>query len=136
MAERLQKHGWTNYGICSLFKQCIETTNHLFVSCRFTTRIWELILQWLGLEGIHPRQWRGLSIKYWWSSMADGASPQRKALAPLSLLIVWEIWNERNARVFRSKQSPSFVLVDKVKAEACLWVIAGAKKLGYIMPGE
>jgi hypothetical protein len=29
-----------------------------------------------------------------------------------------------------------FVLVDKIKAEARLWVIVGAKKLGYIMPGE
>jgi hypothetical protein len=135
-AERLQKRGWTNCGLCPLCKQCIETTDHLFVSCRFTTRIWELILQCLGLEGIHPRQWRGLSITDWWSLMADSAFPQRKALASLSLLMVWEIWNERNARMFYSKKSFTFVLVDKIKAESRLWVIAGAKKLGYIIPGE
>jgi hypothetical protein len=29
-----------------------------------------------------------------------------------------------------------FVLVEKIKAKVRLWVIAGAKKLGYIMPGE
>jgi hypothetical protein len=29
-----------------------------------------------------------------------------------------------------------FVIVDRIKAEARLWVLAGAKKLGTIMPGE
>jgi hypothetical protein len=33
-------------------------------------------------------------------------------------------------------ESPSFVVVIKIKEEARLWVIAGAKKLGSIMPGE
>jgi hypothetical protein len=64
--------------------------------------------------------------------LADGITPQRKALASLSLLTVWAIWNERNARVFHNKQSPTFVILDKIKVEACLWVLAGAKKLGSI----
>jgi hypothetical protein len=49
---------------------------------------------------------------------------------------MWEAWNERNARVFHNKLSPSFVIVDRIKAEARLWVLAGAKNLGTIMPGE
>jgi hypothetical protein len=68
--------------------------------------------------------------------LADGAIPHRKALASLTLLIVWEIWNERNARVFRNKQFPSLIILDKIKVEARLRMIAGAKKLGSILPGE
>jgi hypothetical protein len=68
--------------------------------------------------------------------LADGATPHRKALASLTLLTVWEIWSERNARVFCNKQSPSFVILDKIKVEARLWAIAGAKKLGSILPGD
>jgi hypothetical protein len=67
---------------------------------------------------------------------ADGATPHRKALASLTLLTVWKIWSKRNARVFRNKQSPSFVILDKIKVEARLWAIAGAKKLGSILLGE
>jgi hypothetical protein len=52
--------------------------------------------------------------------LADGITPHRKALASLTLLTVWEIWNERNARVFRNKQSPSFVILDRIKVEARL----------------
>jgi hypothetical protein len=68
--------------------------------------------------------------------LADGITPHRKALASLTMLTVWEIWIERNARFFRNKQSPSFVILDRIKVEARLCVLAGAKKLGSIMPGE
>jgi hypothetical protein len=66
----------------------------------------------------------------------DGTSPHRKGLASLALLTVWEIWKERNARVFRHKLSPTFIILGKIKCEARLWVLAGAKRLGDMMPGE
>jgi hypothetical protein len=135
-ADRLRKRDWENCGLCPLCKQTEETNNHLFVHCRYTTRIWELLKDWLGIQGIHPRQWGGLGIQEWWSSMVEGSSMHRKGLATLTLLTVWEIWQERNARVFCNKLSPTFVLLDKIKNEARLWVLAGAKGLGNLMPGE
>jgi hypothetical protein len=119
MADRLQKCGWPNCGLCLLCKQAMETINHLFVHCR-----------------IRPRDWVELDIKEWWSLLVEGASPHRKALASLMLLTVYEIWSERNAQVFNNKLSPSFVILDKIKVEARLWVIEDAKKLGSIILGE
>jgi hypothetical protein len=68
--------------------------------------------------------------------MTEGSLPNRKALASLTLLVSWEIWNERNARVFRNKQVPPLVILDKIKNEARLWVIEGGKRLGYLLPGQ
>jgi hypothetical protein len=68
--------------------------------------------------------------------MAEGASTLRKALASLTLLTVWEIWKKRNARVLNNKHSSTFVIIDKIKSEARLWVIVGAKDLGSLLPGE
>jgi hypothetical protein len=96
-------------------EQTMERTDRLFVSCRFTVRIWELLKEWLALQRIYPRQWNGLNIKEWWSMLAEGATPYRKALASLTLLTMWKIWIERNARVFHNMQSSSFVIVDKIK---------------------
>jgi hypothetical protein len=52
-------------------------------------------------------------------------------VASLSLLTVWEIWKERNARIFSNKHSPTFVIIDNIKSEAGLlsrvqrvWVIS------------
>jgi hypothetical protein len=135
-ADRLRKRGWENCGLCTLCKQTEETCDHLFVHCRFTIRIWRLIEVWLGLQGLQTAQWTNLSISEWWSLLAEGASPNRKGLASLTLLVVWEIWKERNARVFRNKLSPSFVILDAIKCEVRLWVLAGAKRLGDLLPGE
>jgi hypothetical protein len=67
--------------------------------------------------------------------MTQGNSPSRKGLASLILLVIWEIWKERNARVFRKKLSPTFVILDKIKSEDRLWVLAGAKRLDDLLPG-
>jgi hypothetical protein len=104
----LRKRGWDNCGFCPLCKQTEESNNHLFVHCRFTTRVWKLLKEWLGLHGLHPRHWVDLSTQEWWSLLTEGASPRRKGLTFLTLLTVWEIWKERNARVFRQKLSPTF----------------------------
>jgi hypothetical protein len=66
----------------------------------------------------------------------EGTSPHRKGLSSLALLVVWEIWKERNARVFRKKLSSNVVIFELIKAEARLWTLARAKRLGDLMPGE
>jgi hypothetical protein len=59
-----------------------------------------------------------------------GPSLHRKALASLTLLTVLEVWNKCNARVFRNKHSSTFIIVEKIKCEVRLWVLAGAKRVG------
>jgi hypothetical protein len=68
----------------------------------------------------------------------NGRGPELslKGLSSLNLLVVWAIWQEQNARIFHHKLAPSFIIVDKIKSEARLWVLAGVKKLGDFMPGE
>jgi hypothetical protein len=57
-------------------------------------------------------------------------------MASVALLVSWELWNERNARVFNAKSAPPQVVFDKIRKEAHLWVLAGAKRLGNMMPRE
>jgi hypothetical protein len=37
------------------------------------------------------------------------------------------MWNEKNARIFEHKKSASLQLHQKIKDEASLWAMAGAK---------
>jgi hypothetical protein len=83
--------GGTIVGFAPLCKQTEESNNHLFVHCRFTIRIWEQLKDWLGIVGLQPRQWAGIDIHDWWSSLVEGTSPHRKGLSSLALLVVWEI---------------------------------------------
>jgi hypothetical protein len=52
---------------------------------------------------------------------------KHKGVASITLLVTWEIWNERNARVFKNKHAPPTVVFDKIRNEARLWALAGAK---------
>lgn len=63
-------------------------------------------------------------------------NPNRRAMASLTMLVSWTIWNERNARVFGHKSVPPPILLKIIVEEAKLWVTAGAKKLGKIVLSE
>ncbi|OEL17550.1 hypothetical protein BAE44_0021431, partial [Dichanthelium oligosanthes] len=56
-----------------------------------------------------------------------------RAVRSLILLVAWELWNQRNARIFRRKFTSSEDLV-KIKEEATTWCAARAKWLSEIIP--
>ena len=59
----------------------------------------------------------------------------RKGLKSLVILVCWEIWNERNARIFNSTEAPSFTVAEKIKIETSAWILAGAKHLACLISG-
>jgi hypothetical protein len=102
----------------------------------FCVCLWTLIKEWIGIPNLSPNLWQGLPIKLWWSSLTDGATPNLKAMASLALLVSSGIWNVRDARVFCNKHAPPFVILENTKRKARLWVLAGAKRLGDLLPEE
>lgn len=86
-ADRLARRGWQNCGLCPLCKATPETADHLLLHCRFTTRIWSLLKDWLGIP-LDQSLWPTLSFKDWWQQMSCVGVPNRKAMAscPLNLL--------------------------------------------------
>ena len=96
-------------------------------------RLWRLIRNSLQIGGINTNQWAAHhSLSSWWTHMAR----RSKAMATLTLLTTWTIWNERNARVFQKKSTPPQIILRNLKEEARLWVLAGAKRLSNLMPRE
>jgi hypothetical protein len=55
-------------------------------------------------------------------------------MASLGMLISWEIWKERNTRVFWNIYTTSSFVVTKIKKEVALWSLADAKAVGNVMP--
>ena len=133
-ADRLERRGWANCGLCPLCSREQETGAHLLFKCRFTIRLWRSLAAKLGLHHIETSRWHlHGSVLDWWEDGTGSHVPNRSALASLTLLVSWTIWNERNARVFRHKSAPPPILLNTILEEAKLWVIAAAKKLGPIV---
>ncbi|KAF7085707.1 hypothetical protein CFC21_089105 [Triticum aestivum] len=76
------------------------------------------------------------SVRAWWNGNLQIYLGPPKALASVMMLISWEIWTERNARVFRNTAILSTVLISKIKAKMSLWAMAGAKYMSVVMPRE
>jgi hypothetical protein len=49
------------------------------------------------------------------------------------MLITWEIWKERNERVFNMKSSLPAVVMHKIREVAKDWILAGAKNLADLV---
>ena len=89
-ADRLQKRGWENCGLCALCRRANETSGHLFFKCRFTLRIWRMVKAWLGLGALEMNRWgTERNIKCWWTSMSKPNTTNRKAMASLTMLVCW-----------------------------------------------
>lgn len=56
-ADRLEKRGWENCGLCTLCKRANETSSHLFFKCRFAMRVWRMVKDWLGLGTLEINGW-------------------------------------------------------------------------------
>jgi hypothetical protein len=76
------------------------------------------------------------SVKEWWMQAIHKQGQFKKALGSIAMLISWELWNERNTRIFRNNVSTSSTIVNKIKEERDLWSLAGAKAVSIMMPGE
>jgi hypothetical protein len=77
------------------------------------------------------------SVKEWWNeAVHKQGQSKKKAMASLALLVSWEVWNERNAGVFRNKASTTMMVVAKIKEHVELWSTAGAKALSNVIPRE
>jgi hypothetical protein len=95
------------------------------------------VKQWLDLHDIDPSTWHARqNVKEWWTEAIHKQGPSKKAMASLVMLISWEIWKERNARIFRDTYMTSSYIIIKIKEEVALWSLAGAKAVSDLMPRE
>jgi hypothetical protein len=48
------------------------------------------------------------------------------------MLVLWEVWLERNARVFNHHESSIPSILAKIKSEISVWVAAGTRDLAIL----
>lgn len=135
-ADRLATRGWPHEPLCQLCKVLPESAEHMFFRCRYSKRIWDAMASWVGCNDLFkpPPPNPAMGVAELWEIFAkhDGFSP--KGLRSATTLVCWEIWKERNARVFNKKSTMPSVLVDKIKDEGRAWIAAGAKHFAQLVP--
>jgi hypothetical protein len=128
-ADKLLQRGWENDYFCPLCRRNLETASHIFTECPFSLKVWEHMAVTLGLDALKLTNWldKGLSVLEWYRGLVGRQTKsQRKIIFPASNLICWEIWKERNRRIFEKKELPFTGLLVRIKDEADVWRLAGA----------
>jgi hypothetical protein len=105
-ADRLMSREWPNQYFCLLCYRNLETTDHLFIECPWSRRIWMDISRWTSSSCLQPHCWRASWGVMEWFSRLTGSSGSAKAKGRRSLVILvcWAIWRERNSRIFEAKR--------------------------------
>ena len=100
-ADSLSARGWPHNDRCVLCRATPESGIHLFADCRFVKQIWDDITTWAKVDGLHPAAWQTFqSMEEWWTMIARLPSNDAEGLRSLIMLVIREIWLERNARIF------------------------------------
>ena len=103
--------------------------------CRYTRSIWQLAAEWIAYPELNPNRWRpSESALTWWLNITTRTAVPHKVVRSLTMLISWEVWKERNNRVFNRQETSATRLMEKIKAEAVIWATAGAKDIASVIP--
>jgi len=79
-----------------------ESSTHLFLHCNIFGSVWHYISRWLGLVTVNP-----FFVGDHFNQFTAGGGvtkTQRSILQVLWYATTWEIWKERNNRLFNGKE--------------------------------
>ncbi|XP_072054264.1 uncharacterized protein [Arachis hypogaea] len=102
--ERLSRLGVIRLSdtLCMLCKKEIESVEHLFLLCEYTWQVW---CRWLRSFG---EVWSMLGtireLFERWTGRHKRKQEQKKWL-PGFFAVIWNVWMERNARIFQNQET-------------------------------
>lgn len=107
-----------------------ETSAYLFLHCQYFGSVWIYIHSWLGVSTIihscvadHFNQFR---------YVGGGGSKVRISIIQLIwYATMWNIWKERNNRLFTGKECSILQSVNKIKALTLMWLKAKLASLPF-----
>ncbi|XP_059070959.1 uncharacterized protein LOC131862033 [Cryptomeria japonica] len=110
--ERLKMYGICGPSICVMCKSNEETINHLLMECPFARQCWNWLcqsLRWVSTPASTLKNW----IKSWPILNQKSLWGSLWLIAPSMLL--WQIWKERNCRIFEGKENSLEKFLEKIK---------------------
>ncbi|CAL1352801.1 unnamed protein product [Linum trigynum] len=119
----LKKRGWSFPSKCVLCGVAEEDANHLFLTCSFTCRVWEVLQAFVCITNAPPDI--SQAIQHW--PKCKPANPKEWCTKSLLHALCWSVWRERNARTFDGKATPELTVAFKTGSLIAHWLLAADK---------
>ena len=114
-ADRLQARGWTHNDLCKLCNQAPETAIHIALLCPFAKEIWFQFRR--AHDAMCVVADDAQTMGEWWERLcsARGSREQCREDMTVAAYLVWNLWKERNQRVFEHKELTATALAGLIK---------------------
>lgn len=99
-----------------------ETASNLFFGCPVTRRIWSSVLYWTGIKRSSSNNLK-VELK-WFSRFNRGKSDICKMRRSALTGTLYEIWIERNCRIFKKNVRGKKQICDRIKFKTCARVFS------------
>ena len=109
---------------CVLCHCHAETVSHLFLSCVFSWRVWNVIIDQWGSSFVLPND-PMLAFDMWMS--VQFSRSVRTQWITWFFVIVWSIWELRNKIIFHMEVMPLELFINLVLDRGRCWIVANQK---------
>jgi hypothetical protein len=124
-ADNLQRRGCPNSTTCQLCQSEDETYAHLFIQCRFTTKVWRKIRSWASTRIPLPGQNFANTEDWWLLARKQVPKVRRRDFDTVVVLAHWRIWKERNSRIFEGAKHSVQEVFQGIRDDIAMWRHAG-----------
>lgn len=115
-ADKLLARQWPCNPICPLCNQDQETASDLILHCVFAQQVWGRMFNWTQALVNTPQS--GMQILEWWErELAKLPKKTRKLKAAMMIYTAWNIWKERNRRVFNQQVGSPVDVMQEITRE-------------------
>lgn len=108
------------HSLCCFCRNCLETSQHLFLKCVETSSIWCAIFKWMGMSTLLPND--VVAHLYQVGSQIKGKKAKRWRWL-IWFIGWWKIWNQRNNIIFKGQQLGKNKLVEEIRITTWQWVL-------------
>jgi hypothetical protein len=110
--------------LCVMCDNEEETTVHLFLHCEVALKIWRKMLDWLNINFITPH-----CLLAHFACWSESSNSRRmfKAFCLIWHAVIWSIWKERNARIFKDQFKNFDEVFDDIMALSWCWMLSRLK---------
>lgn len=134
--HQLEMKGWDNSVVCPICLKEVETNHHLLIDCAFARQVTSLICNWLNIPTPPPDQQTDGRVATWFNKMTDAMQPtDRRKQCGYVLYTWWNIWKERNRRIFQGEEKEAFQVALLAKEEITTYEMAMCPQTMPFDPG-
>jgi hypothetical protein len=102
-ADNMLKRNWECNPICSLCLCLHETTEDLLIECNFSEAVWNSVVARFALPDYEVMIGAGGTGDWVQKLLSSGSKSEKRRNLGILFMTWWEIWNERNRRIFDLK---------------------------------